>query len=225
MSDIIALMGSKGSGKNTVADYIAEYNRKYDCVEVMSFAETLKDVVSDLFSLDRDLLEGDSKKSREWREKEIPYLSKIFGEVITPRRLLQIIGTDVMKKHVYEDIWVDSLLQKIHNIDKHAKKHHKNFLYVITDCRFRNEIEKLQQTEYNVKFVEIDRYSRNGLVYNYAYKYNTTKNPFVKLYCRYKLRKVHRTEWDWIGVVKDPILIYNVGNLNNLESLTKSILL
>lgn len=224
MSDIIALMGNKGAGKDTVASYIKKNNTSYDKVVIMSFADALKDAVSDIFHFKRDLLEGKTKESREWRETEIPYLSKVMKRPITPRWLLQHIGTNILRKHLYDDLWVDSVLAKIHNINDKLKPTEK-YLYVITDCRFKNEITKLKMSGFNVKYVEVDRRTRNGYVYNWAYKFNNTKNPFTRLYCRYKLRKVHRSEWDWIGVVENPILIYNIGTLSNLEELVKSLIL
>lgn len=225
MADIIALMGSKGAGKNTVAEFVKDYETKYDEVFTLSFADALKDAVSAIFNFRRDLLEGETKESREWREVEIPYLSDVMHRTVTPRYLLQIIGTDILRKHLYDDIWVDSVLVKIHNMEDVAKKTHKRYLYIITDCRFSNEIFKLSQSGNNVRYVEVDRRNRNGYVYNWAYRHNNSHNPFVRLYCRWKLRKVHRSEWDWIGIVKDPILLYNIGTLENLEELVKSTLI
>lgn len=225
MADIIALMGSKGAGKDTVANFILENNTKYDNVIIMSFADALKDAVSAIFNFRRDLLEGDTVESREWRETEIPYLSDVMHRPVTPRYLLQIIGTNILRKYLYNDLWVDSVLVKIHILEEQAKENHKRNLYVITDCRFANEIFKLAQSGNHVKYVEIDRRNRNGYIYKWAYKYNNTVNPFIRLYCRYKLRHVHRSEWDWIGVVKEPVLIYNIGTLDNLEELVKSLII
>ncbi len=62
---IIAISGLIGSGKDTVADYLVnlhEYRRE-------SFAGNLKDGMSAIFGWDREMLEGRSKSSREWREQ------------------------------------------------------------------------------------------------------------------------------------------------------------
>lgn len=225
MADIIALMGSKGAGKDTVARYIKKNNVIYDKVIIMSFADALKDAVSAIFNFRRDMLEGATKTSREWRETELPYLSKVMNRPVTPRYLLQQIGTNILRKHLYNDIWVDSVLVKISNLEEAAKANNKRNLYIITDCRFKNEIQKLIDTGNNVKFVEIDRRNRNTYVYNWAYKYNNTKNLIIKAMCLWKLQKIHRSEWDWIGVVKDPILLYNIGSLKNLEGLVKSLII
>ena len=225
MADIIALMGNKGAGKDTVAKYIKKYNTKYDKVIIMSFADSLKNAVSAIFDFRRDLLQGITKESREWRETELVYLSSVMHRPVTPRYLLQQIGTNILRKYLYNDLWVDSVLVKIKNMELGKKQANLKYLYIITDCRFKNEIEKLQKSVHNVKFVEVDRRNRNTYVYNWAYKYNNTKNPLIRAWCHYKLRKVHRSEWDWIGVVKEPILLYNVGSLKNLEGLVKSLII
>lgn len=223
MADIIALMGNKGAGKDTVANFIKDYNTKYDNVVIMSFADALKDAVSAIFHFRRDLLEGSTKESREWREQEIPYLSDVMHRPVTPRYLLQQIGTNILRKYLYDDLWVDSVLVGIHLLEDDAKKHNHHNLYVITDCRFRNEIYRLKESGNNVKYVEVDRRNRNTKVYNWAYKHNNTWNPLARIYYRWKLRNVHRSEWDWIGVVKEPVLLYNIGTLENLEELVKSL--
>ena len=62
---IIGICGLIGSGKDTTADYLVnvhQYRRD-------SYASTLKDVVSAVFGWPRDMLEGRTKHSREWREQ------------------------------------------------------------------------------------------------------------------------------------------------------------
>ena len=227
MAKVIALMGNKGAGKDTVAHYIKKNAKGFNKVYIMSFADALKDATSVIFNFDRKMLEGATPESRNWREEEIPYLSKVMRTKVTPRYLLQVIGTNILRRYLYDGIWVDSVVNKIVSTANDCY----NTLFVITDCRFRNEIKALRELYLyhpcidSVEFVEIDRCNRDTYVYNWAYTHNTTSNPLLKLYCRYKLRHVHRSEWDWIGVVKDPILIYNVGNLKNLEGLVKSLIL
>lgn len=227
MAKVIALMGNKGAGKDTTARYIKKHAEGFNKIYIMSFADALKDATSAIFNFDRKMLEGSTPESRAWREKEIPYLTKAMGRTITPRYLLQVIGTNILRHYLYDGIWVDSVVNKIVQLTQEDDK----TLFVITDCRFRNEIKCLKNLVIDhkditeVKFVEIDRRSRGTSLYDTAYTFNTTKNPFKKLRCWLILRHVHRSEWDWIGIVKDPILVYNVGTLKNLEELTKSIIL
>ena len=62
---IIGICGFQGSGKDTVADYLVN---THDFRRI-SFAGTLKDAVSAIFGWDRELLEGRTRESREWREQ------------------------------------------------------------------------------------------------------------------------------------------------------------
>lgn len=114
---IILITGKAGAGKDTVADYlVSEYGFKKEF-----FANTLKRAVKEIFGL-TDLQAYD----REEREKIIPY----WG--FSPRQLYQTIGTEVFRDHFDKDIWVKSLKYKMIN-DPDTD-------YVISDCRFPNEI-------------------------------------------------------------------------------------
>ena len=63
---IIGLVGLKGCGKDTVADYfLAQQNNWIKG----SFADSLKDTCACVFGWDREMLEGSTHQSREWREK------------------------------------------------------------------------------------------------------------------------------------------------------------
>lgn len=121
---IIGLVGSAGSGKDTLANYlINQYNfQKY------SFASSLKDAIASIFNWDRNLLEGDTEISRKFRETKDDFWK------ISPREAMQTIGTDLFRNHFDPDIWVKSLILKI--------KDQKNI--VISDCRFENEVKALK---------------------------------------------------------------------------------
>ena len=62
---IIGICGLIGAGKDTMADYLVNIHQ----FRRESFANTLKDAVSAVFGWDRDLLEGRTRHSREWREQ------------------------------------------------------------------------------------------------------------------------------------------------------------
>ena len=87
---IVGICGLIGSGKDTVAKRLIE-NHGFQKV---SFAETLKDATADIFQWPRELLEGDTDESRVWREREDFWWSKKLGWKVTPRKALQIMGTE-----------------------------------------------------------------------------------------------------------------------------------
>ena len=64
MKHVIGLVGFIGSGKNTVAETLMVNGYQKD-----SFAAPLKDAVAQIFSWDRNMLEGSTTESRQWREQ------------------------------------------------------------------------------------------------------------------------------------------------------------
>ena len=110
---IIGVCGLIGGGKGTVADILVNNHtfHKY------SFADSLKDMVANVFNWPRHLLEGDTKESRDWREQRDEWWSARLGiENLTPRWILQYWGTDVCRVNFHEDIWIASLENKLFKI-------------------------------------------------------------------------------------------------------------
>ena len=129
---IIAFCGFIGAGKDSAAAYLV---RERGFVK-LSFAGLVKDILSVLFSWDRNKLEGLTIEDRAWREQTDPWWSEKLGiPEFSPRYAMRFLGTDLFRNHFHQDIWtlgVERLL------DGHKK-------VVITDCRFPNEIEMLKR--------------------------------------------------------------------------------
>lgn len=123
---IIGLTGLKNSGKGTVANILAE---EYGYMQ-LSFASKVKQVCSVLFGWDRSMLEGDTVYSRTWREKPDTFWSEKLNMDFTPRKAMQLIGTEVFREHFHPDIWV-FILEKNLSIFKDD--------VVVSDIRFENE--------------------------------------------------------------------------------------
>ena len=135
---IIGLCGACGAGKDTVANILVN---EHGFIK-LSFAAALKDVVSIVFSWPREMLEGDTPASRAWRETIDPFWTKkteIDG--FTPRKALQIVGTDLFRNRLYEDTWIDIVENKITKI----LEARPDARIVITDCRFENEIDLVRK--------------------------------------------------------------------------------
>jgi hypothetical protein len=132
---IIGLMGAIGSGKDTIADFLTAHHG----FRRLAFAKKVKDVASIVFGWDRELLEGRTPESREWREQIDPY----WG--IRPRTALQKIGTEMFREHICDDVWIKGTLQEIQATDDDV---------VITDCRFENEIEAIKAAGGTILFVQ-----------------------------------------------------------------------
>ena len=204
MSKILGITGLKGSGKDTIGDIICKNDESF---VKMSFADTLKDITAILMGWDRKLLQGDTIESREWREKADDYWSDVFGKMITPRIILQQLGTEVLRNHFLQSIWVDSLKKKIMNSDKNI---------VITDVRFPNEIDMIKElggTIYRVERGELPKWYHE---LNKLSLYLVESN-FNPLFIVDDLDKIHESEWKWIGYDRPEHIFKNNGSIEDLE--------
>lgn len=117
---IIGLSGLKSSGKSTVAKYLCE---KHNFIE-FSFAAPIKQGLMEMLDLTSDQVHVD---------KETP--DTFWG--VTPRKLMQVIGTDLMRNHLptyipeMKNVWIRLMEKKV------LAHPHQNI--VISDCRFLDE--------------------------------------------------------------------------------------
>ena len=181
----IGLLGNIGSGKNTVAQYLSTKG----CIPT-SFAGPLKDVCANIFNWDRELLEGETDESRTFRETvDMFWTKKLSIPNFTPRLALQLIGTDVMRNHFDENIWISSLEYRV------KKLHHQNECVVISDCRFQNEINIIRSMNGITLLVERDDKPE---WYDIALKANEG-DAVARHIMNRDFKHIHSSEWDWIG--------------------------
>lgn len=192
---IIGVVGFIGSGKGTVADILVN---KKDFTKI-SFADSVKDATAAIFGWPRGLLEGDTDESRDFREKRDEWWSEKTGKHITPRNMLQLIGTEAGRDVIHPDLWVLSVERKIGM--------YKNV--VIPDVRFPNEMKFIQDMG---GFVVRVRRGDDPEWYNTALKANLECN--TDLMSDYP---IHYSEWAWIGHPTD-YQLDNVGAVSMLES-------
>ena len=124
---IIGLVGFIGAGKGTVRDILVRDHGYHG----FAFADALKDAVSTIFTWPRGLLEGDSNASRAFRERVDPWWSHKLGYEVTPRLILQKMGTEACRHGIADNIWIAALEKRIHGYED----------VVISDCRFPNELD------------------------------------------------------------------------------------
>jgi hypothetical protein len=117
---IIGLTGKAQSGKDTVAKMISEI---YETTNV-KFADTIKQMVAIVLGVDVELLEDST------------YKNKMSHLGVTPRYLLQSLGTEWGRELISENIWVDATMD---TIDYHTKGN-----IVISDVRFPNEVASVR---------------------------------------------------------------------------------
>jgi len=198
---IIGICGFIGSGKDTVADYLVnthEFRRE-------SFANTLKDAVASVFGWDRTMLEGRTKEAREWREQVDPWWAeRLAMPTLTPRWILQYWGTEVCRKGFHNDIWIASLENKLRQSKDNI---------VVSDCRFPNEIESIQNAGGKIIWVK-----RGELPewYSSAVEANKGSNYHLN---DLKMKKIHASEWSWVGTNFD----YEIENNTTIDNLYQTV--
>ena len=126
--NLIGITGEKFNGKDTVGKWLVE---KHGYVR-FAFADVLKEACRIIFHFDDDQLYGDKKEIVDdfW--------------LTTPREIFQFVGTDLFRNkmaevipHVEKNIWIMSVCKKIEKY----KKENPDCKIVITDVRFKNEVD------------------------------------------------------------------------------------
>ena len=174
--EYIGLLGKKGSGKDTLADYLVNTKGfvKY------SFAKPIKDIAKILFNLSEEQLYGNSKETIDNR----------WG--ISPRVIFQRLGTEFGQDLIYK------LFPELKIKDKHLwlrlfnifleKNKDKNI--VIADVRFVHEINYLKKLNFNIikiyrKDSLMDNHvseKQNDLYYDYLIENNDSKEALFNKY-------------------------------------------
>jgi hypothetical protein len=207
---IIGVCGFIGSGKDTIADYLTNFHG----FRRESFANTLKDAVSQVFGWDRTLLEGRTKQAREWREQIDPWWAERLNMPnLTPRLMLQLWGTEVCRRGFHDDIWIASLENKLRNSTDDI---------VISDCRFPNEIKSIKDAGGIIVWVK-----RGELPEWYDWAVSANKGEvanFTWATSRAKLEQagIHASETAWVGTDFDAVL-ENDGSIDDLYAKIKDL--
>jgi hypothetical protein len=166
--------------------------------------------VAAVFGWDRTLLEGRTAEAREWREQVDPWWAeRLDMPTLTPRWVLQYWGTEVCRKSFHDDIWIASLENKLRNSKDNI---------VISDCRFPNEIQAIKKAGGQIVWVQ-----RGALPewYDDAVSANQGNNIGIN---NMKLRKIHASEWAWLGNEFDHV-IDNNGTIDELFKQAQSLVI
>jgi len=188
---IIGLVGTKRSGKDTVADYLCE---KHSFVKY-SLADPMKNAVKEIFLMSDEQLWGDKKEEIDPRYNT------------TPRKILQVFGTELFQYDIYKHIpelsieprklWINRFVQWYNNkqsIEINKFGFQDIFIrpqelrgVVISDVRFPHEADELRKLD-----------------------------AIIIRVVRYPLPKdAHVSETEQINIETD-IVIYNTGTIEKL---------
>lgn len=204
---LVGLSGFIGSGKDTVGKYVTEIHGFVS----ISFASTLKDIVSSIFGWDRKKLEGTTKEDREWREQvDTWWEHKLEIKGLTPRLVLQKIGTDLFRTHFHPDIWTIVVERKILSLLQENKH------VVVTDCRFINEGELIHKLGGKVFRITRNNTNLDDRVYSIMHKASSGDLDAIK---DCKEKHIHPSEYSILSFPFDGI----IENNDSLDELYKNI--
>ena len=173
MSKIILISGFKRAGKDFIGQ---EINKGIKGSMLYSFAEPLKEIVADSFSISLDDLDG-------LKNNCSPIITKDGIDDIHIsdfRTFLQLFGTEAMKKHFGKSVWVD--LFKSNNFAEDY--------IIIPDWRFPTEFEELIDGDDEIITLRVDddnnqntdRHSSETALESFNFDYridNTAKDSSV----------------------------------------------
>lgn len=198
---IVGVAGFIGSGKDTIADYLITFKG----FRRMSYAEPLKDAVASIFGWERELLEGTTKYSREWRDTvDIWWADRLQIPHLTPRWVLQQWGTEVGRRAFHDDIWIASIENKLRSVKDNI---------VISDCRFPNELKSIKRAggiTIRVKRGDNPSWYDAAVAYNFG-----NKDSLLTL----QECNVHASEYSSVGLDYD----YYVDNCGTVDELHRKI--
>ena len=206
--NVVGICGLIGSGKDTLASCLIQelgYTK-------MSFADALKDVVSNVFGWNRQLLEGDTKESRDWRNQVDEWWSNRLGIEVTPRLALQLVGTNLFRNVLHRDIWVACLERRLYTMLAQGKK------VVVSDCRFQNELDAIKQA--GGITIKIHRGMMDLEVHTLAMHAAQGEKEAIELL---ENKGIHASEWNVMTCQVD-YLLHNDDTISILCDKAKAIL-
>ena len=143
---LIGIVGKKGSGKDTVSDYLVQNHHFHK----LAFANPIKQVASIMFDFNEQQLNGELKET----------IDKRWG--ISPREVFQKLGTEFgqfdlpkyfpqLGEKVNRNFWVERLKIEYYKLPEKSN-------VIISDVRFKHEIDEIKKM--NGIIIKINRNHR-----------------------------------------------------------------
>lgn len=120
---IIGFLGTKGSGKDTSADYLVDWYN----YEKYSYANPMKEALKSLFLFTEDQLYGNTKEIKDERWNT------------TPRKVMQYFGTELMRNQMGEMLGIGKEFH-IRRFELWYQQNREKDV-VLADVRFQNEVD------------------------------------------------------------------------------------
>lgn len=129
---IIGLCGAAGCGKSTVAGHLRSSHKFID----MALADPLYDMVSAMLGQPKEWL-----KDRANKEQAIDWVG------MSPRRVLQLLGTEFGRGVLGDDIWIRHLMRRIDATTRAMNSYWSrevDISFAVSDVRFDNEASAIK---------------------------------------------------------------------------------
>lgn len=152
---IIGFTGKAKSGKDTAAEVLKSLG---GCnVKSMAFADPLKEI-GRIFGF---------SNSQMYDQEEKEKIDSFWG--VTPRKFLQITGTECFRQQFREDCWTKLLERRVTKCDDFLKEGflHAPWIILVTDVRFPNEVECIQRLGGTICKVERPSLNTSGEMYKH----------------------------------------------------------
>ena len=144
--NLIGISGKISSGKDLAGKILNDLSG--DIFENKKFADKLKDIVCMLIGCTREQLEDREFKEKELGEEWRQYFNddydlvcekeSTFSSLLTPRKLLQLFGTEAGRQVIHNNIWVNALFADYDTSSNYDSN------WIITDVRFPNECQAIK---------------------------------------------------------------------------------
>lgn len=201
---VIMISGFKDAGKNTTADVVMSHIADMgNTSQEYALASPIKDAVSAIFGFDRNTLEGKTPEARREREVVDDFWDE-YIEGLTQRNATTLIGTDILRKELHNDIWV---IRCKHEILKCVDDY-----FVITDLREPNEEHLIEEfcKEQGIETVHINVFRENPYWINEAVR-ACEDNDDESLNALQEWN-IHTSEWLQAGLTPDYVVYNTVAN-------------
>jgi len=205
----IIQMLAQGIDSNTqIKDYVKGTDITGFDWKIKKFADKLKDIVCLLINCTREQLEDRDFKEKELGEEWWYYTDSLFNSTdseqnlysyskyhrqlkndldfyiikLTPREILQLLGTEAGREIIHPNIWVNALFAdysdgSIEDLGEKLKLKHLS-KWIITDVRFPNEVKAIKDKGGIVIRVERDDLLRLGYLDKNAHKSETALDDY-----------------------------------------------
>lgn len=137
-SKIIGIYGKAGSGKDTFADaVIKEMINEYNSDTVKkAFADNVKKIAAMAFQI-----------PIEWFYERDKKEMNIAKHDLSPRKMAQLVGTEMFRNLVSQDFWVNSLERELLVDTISARNKFFPEYVIVTDVRFKNELDWVKKNK------------------------------------------------------------------------------